>query len=59
MTARAPQIPPDVDPDESLFEAPPIAGLPYKDGSEEDIAIRRVIAETEAEAERRRREESP
>jgi hypothetical protein len=45
-----------MDPDESPFEAPPIAGMPYDDGSEEDLAIRRVISEERAEAERHARE---
>jgi hypothetical protein len=45
----------DFDPDASPFEMPPVEGIPYKKGSDEDIAVRRVIAEAE-EAERRRRE---
>jgi hypothetical protein len=31
------------DPDDSPFEAQPIEGKPFKRGSEEDLAIRRVI----------------
>lgn len=42
------------DPDESPFEAPAIAGIPYKKGSEEDLAIRRILEE--AERSRKRRE---
>lgn len=36
---------PDVDPDASPFEAQPIEGMPYEDGSEEDLAIRRILGE--------------
>jgi hypothetical protein len=37
------------DPDESPFETPPVEGIPYELGSEEDQAIRRVIEESEEE----------
>jgi hypothetical protein len=36
-----------VDPAASPFEAPPIEGLPYNDGSLEDRAVKRVIALSE------------
>jgi hypothetical protein len=36
-----------VDPDSSPFATPPIAGLPFKRGSVEDLAIKRVIRESE------------
>ena len=39
----------DVEPDESPFALPAIEGLPFKKGSEEDLAIRRVIEEGERE----------
>lgn len=45
---------PEVDPEESPFKTPPIEGIPYERGSEEDRAIRRVIEEYESE----RREEA-
>lgn len=48
---------PEFDPDASPFDMPPVEGIPYKRGSEEDIAVRRVIAEAK-ELERRRREEN-
>jgi hypothetical protein len=38
---------------ESPWETPPIEGIPFERGSEEDLAIRQVIEE--AEAERRQR----
>jgi hypothetical protein len=41
--------PPDFDPDQSPFETPPIEVYPYKRGSAEDLAIRRVL-EREQEA---------
>jgi hypothetical protein len=37
------------DVDESPFALPAIEGLPFKKGSEEDLAIRRVIEEGERE----------
>jgi hypothetical protein len=41
--------PPEPDPDDSPFWAPPIEGIPYKKGSLEDRAIKRVIREAEEE----------
>lgn len=38
-----------VDPNESPFSVPPIAGIPYGRGSEEDLAIRAIIADAERE----------
>jgi hypothetical protein len=38
----------EFDPDSSPFAIGSVEGIPYKRGSEEDIAIRRVIAEAEA-----------
>jgi hypothetical protein len=43
----------DFDPDESPFEVPAIEGIPYKKGSEEDLAIRRVLEEANGARERR------
>jgi hypothetical protein len=42
-------LPPGVDPDESPFETPAIEGMPFKRGSAEDLAIRRIV-EREASA---------
>jgi hypothetical protein len=36
-----------VDPDESPFATPGVEGIPYKRGSREDLAVRRVIEEHE------------
>jgi hypothetical protein len=36
---------PDIDPDDSPFEAQAIVSQPEEDGSEEDLAIRRVLGE--------------
>jgi hypothetical protein len=36
-----------VDPDETPFELPPIEGLPFKKGSEEDRAIEAIIREAD------------
>ena len=33
------------DPDASPFRSPGVAGIPYERGSEEDLAIKRVIRE--------------
>jgi hypothetical protein len=41
--------PPEPNPDDWAFEPAPIEGMPYKRGSEEDLAIRRVIERTERE----------
>lgn len=41
-----------VDPDESPFAVPPIAGLPFNKDSEEARAIRRIIAEADETRER-------
>lgn len=35
------------DPNDSPFEIPPIEGIPFKKGSEEDLAIKRIIRESE------------
>lgn len=40
------------DPEESPFEAGPIAGLPFEKGSEEDLAIQRILDESGADAHR-------
>jgi hypothetical protein len=40
---------PPVDPDASPFELPPIEGLPYEKGSDEDRAVQRVIEEADRE----------
>jgi hypothetical protein len=40
------------DPDESPFEAAPIEGLPFEKGSEEDLAIQRILEEADARKER-------
>jgi hypothetical protein len=40
-------VPPGIDPESSPFERPPTEGIPFKRGSEEDLAIRRVIEEAE------------
>jgi len=40
------------DPEESPFEAGPIAGMPYERGSEEDLAIRRIIEKSGTDAHR-------
>lgn len=39
---------PDVDPDDSPFEAQAIEGTPFEDGSEEDLAIKRILADKAA-----------
>lgn len=39
---------PDVDPNDSPFEAQAITFLPYDDGSEEDLAIKRILADKAA-----------
>lgn len=40
------------DPEESPFEVPPIEGLPFEKGSEEDQAIQRIIEESGADRHR-------
>jgi hypothetical protein len=45
-----PEEPAAVEPGESPFELPPIEGLPYEKGSLEDIAVRRVIEESDRES---------
>lgn len=45
----SPVTPGTVDPDETPFASPEIAGLPYRKGSEEDRAVEQVIREAEAE----------
>lgn len=47
--ASTPTTPDWPDPDASPYKAPPVEGMPYERGSDEDLAIRRVIRETEAE----------
>ena len=47
--SASPERAPGVDPDESPFERMAIAGIPYEKGSEEDLAIRRVLEEAERE----------
>jgi hypothetical protein len=47
---------PALDPEDSPFEAPPVEGIPYPKGGDEEQAIKRVIRE--ADDERRRRERS-
>ena len=42
------------DPETSPFAAPPIEGIPYEKGSEEDAAIRRVVRESQEDRESRR-----
>ena len=37
------------DPNEGPFKAGPIEGMPYKRGSEEDLAIRRIIERAQRE----------
>jgi hypothetical protein len=47
---NAPQpLPPGFDPDDSPFETPPVEGIPFEKGSEEDLAIRRILDEEDAE----------
>jgi hypothetical protein len=50
MTYAPQPLPPGVDPDDSPFETPPIEGIPFEKGSEEDLAIRRILDEDDAEA---------
>lgn len=49
MTYAPQPLPPGVDPDDSPFETPPIEGIPFEKGSEEDLAIRRILDEEDAE----------
>lgn len=35
------------DPDDSPFDIPPIEGIPFKKGSEEDLAIKRILRRAE------------
>jgi hypothetical protein len=44
---RPPDEPDSVDPDSSPFTPAPIEGIPYKRGSKEDLAVKRVIREAE------------
>ena len=37
------RIPPGVDPNDSPWECPPVEGLPFPRGGEEDQAIRRIL----------------
>jgi len=45
---------PAFDPDESPFETPSVEGIPYERGSDEDLAVRRVIEESERERRKER-----
>lgn len=38
---------PTIDTEESPFSAPPVEGMPYEDGSDEDRAIQQVIREAD------------
>ena len=49
MTYAPQPLPPGVDPDDSPFETPSIEGIPFEKGSEEDLAIRRILDEENAE----------
>ncbi len=49
MTYAPQPLPPGVDPDDSPFETPPIEGIPFETGSEEELAIRRILDEEDAE----------
>jgi hypothetical protein len=40
------------DPEESPFEAGPIEGMPFEKGSEEDLAIQRIIEKSGSDADR-------
>jgi hypothetical protein len=40
---------PTIDTEESPFAAPPVEGMPYEDGSDEDRAIQQVIREADEE----------
>lgn len=42
-----PNLPPGIDPESSPFAQPAVEGTPFKRGSDEDRAIRRVIEEAE------------
>jgi hypothetical protein len=42
-TDRTPPAGVDFDPDATPFVSPPIEGMPFERGSEEDAAIQRVI----------------
>ena len=37
------KIPPGVDPNDSPWECPPVEGLPFPRGGEEDQAMRRIL----------------
>jgi hypothetical protein len=43
-TEKVPPEEPTVDPDERPFEGGPVEGTPYKRGSIEDLAIKRILA---------------
>jgi len=43
-TEKVPPEEPTVDPDERPFEGGPVEGTPYKRGSIEDFAIKRILA---------------
>jgi hypothetical protein len=46
--SEAEHLPEEADPDSTPFEAPPVEGIPYDRGSEEDEAVKRVIREAES-----------
>ena len=43
--SKHPELPEGIDPDASPFSVPPIEGLPFERGSEEDEAIKRILGE--------------
>jgi hypothetical protein len=45
--AQEPDSSLSVDPDDTPFDLPPIEGLPFKKGSEEDQAIEAIIREAD------------
>lgn len=49
MTYAPQPLPPEIDPDDSPFETPAIEGIPFEKGSEEDLAIRRILDEEDVE----------
>jgi hypothetical protein len=42
---KQPELPEGIDPDASPFSVPPIEGIPFEKGSEEDEAIKRILRE--------------
>ena len=43
--SKQPELPEGIDPDGSPFSVPPIEGIPFERGSEEDEAIKRILRE--------------